>query len=142
MSFHFFVKALLLSLTMLFQGVAYSEIILVKSIDQFKELIKDDSADQVAILFTASPQKCKPCQIFERKFKRMSEDMSYVQFAEVNQDHFKDFEKLSKEMQFEEVPTIILFKNGEIISLKTGNQSIDAINDIFRSFSAQSNPLN
>lgn len=57
---------------------------------------------------------CGPCKIFAPKFQSISERYSNVPFAKVN---VEDFEDIGEFYGVENLPSIMVFKNGEKISV-------------------------
>ena len=87
--------------------------------DDFNELIKKE---KVLIDFYAD--WCGPCKMLGP----ILEEIDFVDVIKVNVDTFPN---LAREYGIMSIPTLIAFKNGEIINKKIGLQSINEIKEMF-----------
>jgi thioredoxin 1 len=60
---------------------------------------------------------CGPCQMLGPVINQLSEEIKDVKIGKVNVD---ENEQLTEKYQVSAMPTLILFKNGEIIDRRTG----------------------
>lgn len=88
--------------------------------DEFKESIKDGYC---VVDFSAT--WCGPCQMLAPVLETVSEEMTdKAKFFAVDVDEAQD---LCNELGIMSVPSVFLFKNGEVISQSTGFKPKEAI---------------
>jgi len=85
------------------------------SVEQFKEQISDGI---VVIDFFA--KWCGPCKRFAPIFSKTSSDFSNIKFIKVDIDQYRSF---AKEYGVRSMPTIMIFKDGKKVIVKTGAMS-------------------
>jgi len=67
---------------------------------------------------------CGPCQMLGPAIAEIAKEMSDVSFGKLNVDEHGD---LAGQYQVSAIPTMILFKNGEIVDRRTGVSPKDGI---------------
>ena len=70
---------------------------------------------------------CGPCRMLSPIIEDLASDRNEVKFVKVNVDEAHDTAKTFGVMS---IPTIILFKNGQIIDKKVGLCSKDTLNEM------------
>jgi thioredoxin 1 len=67
---------------------------------------------------------CAPCKTVATTINKVQPEFPTIKFQEVDVD---DAPKLAKDYKIRSVPTVILFKDGEVITTLTGALKIDAL---------------
>ncbi len=67
---------------------------------------------------------CGPCKMMAPHFKKASESLKNVKFAQVDVDGNQD---LAGEYDVMSIPTTIYFKDGEVVERHTGAMNFDTI---------------
>lgn len=82
------------------------------SIEQFKEGIKKEL---LIVDFFAT--WCGPCKMMEPIFEELVNDLKDLEVLKVDVDKYNE---LAREYQVMSIPTIIVFKNGNVVDSKVG----------------------
>lgn len=69
---------------------------------------------------------CGPCRMLGPVLEELSSDRSEVKIMKVDVD---EAESLAKEYGIMSVPTLLLFKNGQLVSQKTGFMPKEVLNE-------------
>ncbi len=69
---------------------------------------------------------CGPCKSFGPVFERVSEEEPSVNFVKINVDEVSE---IASKYNVRSIPTIILFKNGEIVDQKNGSMEDNALKE-------------
>ena len=101
-------------------------IINIGSVDAFDKLI-NESDKPVLVDFWA--EWCGPCKILSPRVDEAAEEMDDVTVAKVNVDEQEDVAARYKIMQ---IPTLILFKSGDVASKSVGVLTKDQVKDFAR----------
>ena len=101
-------------------------VINIGSLDAFDKLI-NESDKPVLVDFWA--EWCGPCKILSPRVDEASGEMDDVAVAKVNVDEQEEIAARYKIMQ---IPTLILFKNGEVAGKSVGAITKDQIKDFAR----------
>ncbi|MCR4754415.1 MAG: thioredoxin [Lachnospiraceae bacterium] len=102
-------------------------VISIGSVEAFDKLISE-SDKPVLVDFWA--EWCGPCKILSPRVDEAAEEMDDVAVAKVNVDDQQDIAARFKVMQ---IPTLLLFKNGEVAGKSVGAITKDQIKDFARS---------
>ena len=102
-------------------------VISIGSVEAFDKLISE-SDKPVLVDFWA--EWCGPCKILSPRVDEAAEEMDDVAVAKVNVDDQQDLAARYKVMQ---IPTLLLFKNGEVADKSVGAITKDQIKDFARS---------
>ena len=92
-----------------------------------KENLDKINKSPVPVILKVHAAWCGPCQQMKPIFAELEKEMSpaYL-FAELNVDDARD---VSIQYGITSVPTLLFFKNGEIVGRETGYMSKDALID-------------
>ena len=101
-------------------------VINIGSVDAFDKLI-NESDKPVLVDFWA--EWCGPCKILSPRVDEAAEEMDDVTVAKVNVDEQEDVAARYKIMQ---IPTLILFKSGDVASKSVGVLTKDQVKDFAR----------
>ncbi len=101
-------------------------VISIGSAEAFDKLITE-SEKPVLVDFWA--EWCGPCKILSPRVDEAAEEMDDVAVAKVNVDDQQDLAARYKVMQ---IPTLLLFKGGEVASKSVGAITKDQIKDFAR----------
>lgn len=101
-------------------------VISIGSVEAFDKLIAE-SDKPVLVDFWA--EWCGPCKILSPRVDEAAEEMDDVAVAKVNVDDQQDLAARYKVMQ---IPTLLLFKGGEVASKSVGAITKDQIKDFAR----------
>ncbi len=82
------------------------------SIEQFKEGIKKEL---LIVDFFAT--WCGPCKMMEPVFEELVNDLKDLEVLKVDVDKYNE---IAREYQVMSIPTIIVFKNGNVVDSKVG----------------------
>lgn len=84
----------------------------------------------VVVKFSAN-KRCKPCRDIAPVFKEVSEDkvFSEIKFLTFDLDENQDNMNLASKYQVKGIPTILLFKNGEVRDFIVGFQDKDKLEE-------------
>ncbi len=88
------------------------------------DLKKEISEGRVLVDFFAT--WCGPCKMIGPVLEKFSEERDDVRVVKVDIDSNED---LAREYGVMSVPTLILFKNGEVVDKKSGFMPIDQLNE-------------
>ena len=88
------------------------------SVDALENLIAEE--DFLVVDFFAN--WCSPCKYFSPVFKKTAKIFKDVKFIKINVSNF-DFSQYG----IESIPTVLIFKNGEMLSKKEGALPLDAL---------------
>lgn len=102
-------------------------VISIGSVEAFDKLISE-SDKPVLVDFWA--EWCGPCKILSPRVDEAAEEMDDVAVAKVNVDDQQDLAARYKVMQ---IPTLLLFKGGEVAGKSVGAITRDQIKDFARS---------
>ena len=102
-------------------------VISIGSVEAFDKLISE-SDKPVLVDFWA--EWCGPCKILSPRVDEAAEEIDDVAVAKVNVDDQQDLAARYKVMQ---IPTLLLFKNGEVAAKSVGAITKDQIKDFARS---------
>ncbi len=102
-------------------------VISIGSVEAFDKLISE-SDKPVLVDFWA--EWCGPCKILSPRVDEAAEEMDDVAVAKVNVDDQQDIAARFKVMQ---IPTLLLFKGGEVAGKSVGAITKDQIKDFARS---------
>lgn len=91
--------------------------------DNFEEVT---SSRKVAVIKFGAPW-CGPCKMIAPVLNNLSNDMSDVTFGDVNIDEDGD---LAQQFNVMSVPTILIFKNGEIAKQSLGFSPENKLKDL------------
>jgi thioredoxin 1 len=72
---------------------------------------------------------CAPCKTVSGTIKKVEQEFPTIKFSEIDVD---DNPGLAKDYKIKSVPTVILFKDGEIITQMVGALKIDALRKVLR----------
>lgn len=89
--------------------------------EDFNELIKEGT---VLVDFYAN--WCGPCKMLGPVLEKFSEMNENITVVKVNVDIFQD---LASEYGVMSIPKLVLFKDGNIVDVRNGFQSIDMLNN-------------
>lgn len=98
----------------------------IGSSDAFDKLISE-SDKPVLVDFWA--EWCGPCKILSPRVDEASDEMDDVTVAKVNVD---DQEEIAARYKIMQIPTLILFKNGEVASKSVGALTKDQVKEFAR----------
>ena len=98
----------------------------IGSLDAFDKLISE-SDKPVLVDFWA--EWCGPCKILSPRVDEASDEMDDVTVAKVNVD---DQEEIAARYKIMQIPTLILFKNGEVASKSVGALTKDQVKEFAR----------
>ena len=101
-------------------------VINIGSVDAFDKLISE-SDKPVLVDFWA--EWCGPCKILSPRVDEAAGEMDDVAVAKVNVDEQEEIAARYKIMQ---IPTLILFKNGDVASKSVGALSKDQVKEFAR----------
>lgn len=101
-------------------------VISIGSAEAFDKLITE-SEKPVLVDFWA--EWCGPCKVLSPRVDEAAEEMDDVAVAKVNVDDQQDLAARYKVMQ---IPTLLLFKGGEVASKSVGAITKDQIKDFAR----------
>lgn len=87
--------------------------------EEFKEVIKEG---KVVVDFFAT--WCGPCKMLSPVMDNIANDLQDVKFFKVDVDKNED---IAREYGIMSIPTIIVFKNGEIVNTLVGLRSKDEL---------------
>ncbi|MEG0026207.1 MAG: thioredoxin [Bacilli bacterium] len=90
-------------------------------LNNFKELVNDD-----LVLVDFYAQWCGPCKMLGPVLEQMDTERSLVKIVKVNID---DNSELTQTYGVMSVPTLILFKNGEVLDIKNGYMPKDLLDN-------------
>lgn len=83
------------------------------SYEEYKALLENEYA-----VVDFSAVWCYPCKVFAPTFEKVSSDYSdRIAFGKVDVDLL---DQPCRELGIDHIPTIVLFKNGEVVSTRTG----------------------
>lgn len=93
---------------------------MVKEINEveFKELIKEHPL----VVVDYSAVWCGPCQFQHQELDKLEKSMSNVKIVSIDVD--KNL-KMAQELKIHAVPTLQIFKNGELVIIKTEDGEYD-----------------
>lgn len=92
-----------------------------------KDTFDEFKSEGIAIIDFWAPW-CGPCKMLEPNMIKAEENApSGVKFGKVNVDDEHD---LSIEMKIRSIPSVMIFKNGELVDSFVGLKSSDAIVDL------------
>lgn len=86
--------------------------ILYASENNFNELINNDT-----VLVDFFAEWCGPCKMLAPILEEINEDRSNIKIVKVNVD---DIPSLAKSYGIMSIPTLLLFKNGNLVKQTTG----------------------
>ena len=69
---------------------------------------------------------CGPCELLAQQLELLDQDYPFLSILKLNSDESPEF---CKEQNIMSVPTLFIYKDGKIISRKTGAQSAAALAD-------------
>ncbi len=75
--------------------------------EQFNEMIKGD----VPVVVDFHADWCGPCKVLSPILDELDDEIENVEFVKINVDHYPE---LSGSYEIMAVPTVIMFKNGEV----------------------------
>ena len=101
-------------------------VISIGSVEAFDKLVAE-SSKPVLVDFWA--EWCGPCKILSPRVDEAAEEMDDVAVAKVNVD---DQQELAARFKVMQIPTLLLFKNGEIAGKSVGAITKDQIKDFAR----------
>jgi|TARA_B100002003_G_C13973829_1_gene471177 thioredoxin 1 len=85
-----------------------------------KEVIK--SSDTTLVYFWA--EWCGPCKVMTPNTEEFAKNTSAVKVVKINVD---DNQKLSQSFNIMSIPTVLVFKNGEVAKQAVGSQTPDQL---------------
>ena len=94
--------------------------------DQFENVI--NSNEVVLVDFFAT--WCMPCRKMFSILEHVEKQHSDVRFYKVDID---ENEEIAKELKIFSIPTVVAFKDGEIVNTSVGLKSVNEINDFINS---------
>lgn len=94
---------------------------MVKDLDE--DSFKSHISGELALVDFWAPW-CGPCQMLGPVIEQLSNEMKDVKIGKLNVDEFGE---LAGKYQVSGIPTIVLFKNGEIVDRRTGVSPKDEI---------------
>lgn len=92
---------------------------IIKDKNEFNEFINNE---YVLVDFYAD--WCGPCKMLSPIVEQLENEISYIKVAKVNVDNLED---IARNYSVMSIPTLILFKNGNVIDKKIGFMSKDVI---------------
>lgn len=94
--------------------------------EEFKKAIETDKL--VVVDFFAT--WCMPCRKMFSIIEHVEKQHSDVRFYKVDID---ENEEVAKELKIFSIPTVVTFKNGEMVNTSVGLKSVNEINDFINS---------
>ena len=94
--------------------------LIVETIEEFDNLLKEN--EKVLVDFYAD--WCGPCKMMAPVVEELAEEKLDVTFAKVNVDNLGD---VAQRYGIMSIPTLILFKDGEVASQTVGFQPKEAL---------------
>ena len=88
--------------------------------EQFNEMIKGD----VPVVVDFHADWCGPCKVLSPILDELDDEIENVEFVKINVDHYPE---LSGSYEIMAVPTVIMFKNGEVKDRFSGVQPKETI---------------
>lgn len=85
----------------------------LKEEKQFEEILSENKI----VVADFNAKWCGPCRMFMPVFDKVAENTADIAFVPVDVD---DFNRLAAQYHITSVPTIILFKNGEVFKIASG----------------------
>ena len=101
-------------------------VINIGSAEAFEKLIKENDKP-VLVDFWA--EWCGPCKVLSPRVDEAAEEMDDVVTAKVNVD---DQQELAARYKVMQIPTLLLFKNGEVASKSIGAITKDQVKEFAR----------
>jgi len=87
----------------------------IKRLEELKSLIGEN--EKVVVKFGA--EWCGPCKMMEKTLASLEEELPDVKFAHIDVEECD--QEIVEEYSIMNLPTVILFKNGEVANRETGN---------------------
>lgn len=97
--------------------------------ENFSDIIKSDKLTLVDFFATW----CGPCKMMHPILEQLKEEMGdSIRILKIDVD---DNEDLSMQYNIQSVPTLMLFKNGEIVWRQSGAKSLNELKSLIAQFS-------
>ena len=92
--------------------------------NEFKEVIKEGT-----VLVDCFATWCGPCRMLSPIVDQVSEELKDVNFYKLDVD---DAENVSNEYGIMSIPTLLVFKNGELVNKSVGLVNADALKELLK----------
>lgn len=93
---------------------------MISSLEQYDQILKENAA----VFADFYADWCGPCKMVGPVVEKLSSEMTDVHFVKVNVDQFP---QIAQRYGIMSIPTLIAFKNGEMIEQTVGFQPEDAL---------------